>query len=137
MPHLRARFPHTNQGAKIAEQRSNDWLGSPHTNLLAWWAPKAAIIATLFVDTSLRAAVWTVALLWMGTACFLNARRCGRTHCRYTGSYYWAMIPPVLVLGFELIPASIYAWIAFAFLIVCGSWVIRWKTEQVWGRYSA
>jgi len=52
-------------------------------------------------------------------------------------SYYWAMIPPVLVLGFELIPASIYAWIAFAFLIVCGSWVIRWKTEQVWGRYSA
>jgi hypothetical protein len=22
----------------------------------------------------------------MGTACILNARRCGRTHCRYTGA---------------------------------------------------
>jgi len=28
----------------------------------------------------------------MGTACILNARRCGRTHCRYTGPYYLAMI---------------------------------------------
>ena len=93
--------------AKIAVQRSNDWLNSIHTNLVAWWVPKAAIIATLFVAGPLRAAIWTVALLWMGTACFLNARRCGRTHCRYTGPYYLAMILPVLALGFDLISASI------------------------------
>jgi len=70
---------------KITEQRSNDWLSNADTNLVAWWLPKGAIIAALFGAAPLRAAIWTVALLWMGIACILNARRCGRTHCRYTG----------------------------------------------------
>jgi hypothetical protein len=35
----------------------------------------------------------------MGTACILNARRSGRTHCRFTGPYYLAMTAPVLVLA--------------------------------------
>jgi len=122
--------------AKTAEQRSNDWLGDTRANVLAWWAPKTAIIATLFVGASLRAAVWTVALLWMGTACFLNAMRCGRTHCRYTGPYYFAMMVPVLVLGFGLTSVSMYVWLALALLIVGGGWIIRWKTEHIWGRYS-
>jgi len=114
---------------KITEQRSNDWLANAHTNLVAWWLPKSAIIAGLFAAVPLRAAVWTVALLWMGVACILNARRCGRTHCRYTGPYYLAMILPVLVLTFDLISASIYTWLALALII----W---WTTEQLWGRYS-
>jgi hypothetical protein len=122
--------------AKIAEQRSNDWLSRTHLNLLAWWVPKVAIIVTLFVAVPFRAMVWTVALLWMGTACVLNARRCGRTHCRFTGPYYLAMILPVLVLGFDQISASIYAWLALGLLIICGGWIIWWVTEQVWGRYS-
>jgi hypothetical protein len=121
---------------KIVEQRSNDWLSNAYTNLAAWWLPKGAIIAALFAAVSLRAAVWTVALLWMGIACILNARRCGRTHCRYTGPYYLMMILPVLGLAFDLISASIYAWLALAILIVCGGWLIWWMTEQLWGRYS-
>jgi hypothetical protein len=42
--------------AKIAEQRSNDWLGNAYTNLAAWWLPKGAIIAALFAAVPLRAA---------------------------------------------------------------------------------
>jgi hypothetical protein len=52
--------------AKIVEQRSNDWLNSADIKLLAWWLPKGAIIAALFVAVPLRAAVWTVALLLDG-----------------------------------------------------------------------
>jgi len=80
--------------------------------------------------------VGVVALLWMGVACVLNAKRCGRTHCRYTGPYYLAMILPVLALASRPISASIYMWAAFALLILVGGWVIRWITEQKWGRYS-
>src|SRR5260370_17636091 len=76
-------------------QTSRDWLGNIHTSLLAWWVPKAAIIAGLFVPVPFRAVIWIIALIWMGTACILNARRCNRTHCRYTGPYYLAMIVPV------------------------------------------
>lgn len=121
---------------KITEQRSNDWLSNARTNVVAWWLPKGVIVAALFAAIPLRAAIWTVALLWMATACVLNAKRCERTHCRYTGPYYVAMILPVLVLAFGPVSASIYVWFGLALLTVCGGWVIWWATEQRWGRYT-
>jgi hypothetical protein len=113
-----------------------DWVGNARTNIFAWWIPKAAIIAGLFAPVPVRAAVWSIALAWMGTACILNARRCGRTHCRYTGPYYLTMIVPVLVLAFSLISTNFYGWLALALFIVCGGWIIWWATERAWGRYS-
>lgn len=115
-------------------QTSRDWLGSIHTSLLAWWMPKAAILAGLFVPVSFRAVIWIIALIWMGTACILNARRCNRTHCRYTGPYYLVMILPVLALA--VIPSGIYAWIALGFVIVGGSKLIWLATERAWGKFS-
>ena len=113
-----------------------DWLNSAGTSFLAWWLPKLGIFVTILAAGPLRTVVWVVALLWMGVACILNAKRCGRTHCRYTGPYYLAMILPVLALASGPISASIYMWAAFALLILVGGWVIRWITEQKWGRYS-
>src|SRR5712675_3788793 len=102
--------------ANAPTQTSRDWLGSVHTSLLAWWMPKAAILAGLFVPVSARAVIWIIALIWMGTACLLNARRCNRTHCRYTGPYYLAMIVPVLALASAAAPA--YAWVILAGVIL-------------------
>src|SRR5712664_3481062 len=92
-------------------QASKDWLGSTRANALAWWIPQGAIVSALFVPVPFRAAVWVVALVWMGTACILNARRCGRTHCRYTGPYYLGMIAPVLLLASGVISVDFYAWL--------------------------
>jgi hypothetical protein len=117
-------------------QASRDWLSSPHTSALAWWIPKAAIIPGLFFPTPARAATWIIALLWMGTACILNSRWCGRTHCRYTGPYYLAMIAPVLVLASGLISGDFYAWLSLAVLILGGSTIIWWATERAWGKFS-
>jgi hypothetical protein len=117
-------------------QTARDWLGSVHTSLLAWWMPKVAILACLLVPASVRALIWIVALIWMGTACILNARRCNRTHCRYTGPYYLAMIVPVVVLGMGVVSAGIYGWISLGVLIVGGSGLIWWATERTWGKFS-
>ena len=65
-----------------------------------------------------------------GTACILNARRFGRTHCRFTGPYYLAMTVPVLVFGSGVTTAGPYAWIALAVLILLGD------TERAWGTFS-
>ena len=78
--------------------------------------------------------IWTIALLWMGVACILNSKRCGRTHCRYTGPYYLAMIVPLLALSF--ISSSIYEWITLAVIIVGGSKLIWWATERASGKFS-
>src|SRR5215471_8947445 len=39
-------------------QSSRDWLSSPHTNTLAWWIPKAAILAALFIPPPARTEIW-------------------------------------------------------------------------------
>jgi Ca2+/Na+ antiporter len=83
-----------------------------------------------------RVAVWIIALVWMGTACILNARRCGRTHCRYTGPFYFAMILPVMVLASGVAVMDFYGWLAFALFIVCAGWIIWWGTEQAWGKFT-
>jgi len=104
--------------------------------MLAWWIPHAAILAGLFVPTPIRVVIWTIALIWMGAAYLLNARQCGRTHCRYTGPYYLAMIAPVLVLGSGVVSSGIYEWIALGVIIVGGSKLIWWATERAWGKFS-
>jgi hypothetical protein len=101
-----------------------DWLGSVRTNALAWWLPICVTLAGLFVATPARMVIWIVALAWMGTACILNARRCGRTHCRFTGPYFLAMILPVLVFGEGIVPSGFYAWLALGAVILLGSKVI-------------
>ena len=122
--------------AKMAAQRSNDWLSSIRTNVMAWWGPKIFILVALFAPVPPRTAVWTVALAWMGTACILNARRCGRTHCRFTGPYYLAMIIPVLALGAGVVPSDLYGWIALGTAIILGSKIIWWMSERAWGKFS-
>jgi len=50
---------------------ANWFLASPRASTLAWWIPYATLIAALLVSAPIRAVVWTVALIWMGTACIL------------------------------------------------------------------
>jgi len=117
-------------------QTSRDWLESTPTSALAWWIPQVAIIGGLLVPLSFRVSIWIIALIWMGAACILNARRCNRTHCRYTGPYYLAMIAPVLVLGSGIVPVDFYGWLALACVILLGSKLIWWATERAWGKFS-
>jgi hypothetical protein len=117
-------------------QNSRDWLRSPRTNLLAWWIPQSAIIAGLFVPAPARTIIWIIALIWMGTACILNAKRCGRTHCRYTGPYYLAMIAPTVVIGSGVVGVGGYGWVVLACVILLGSKLIWWTTERAWGKFS-
>jgi hypothetical protein len=115
---------------------SRDWLNNTRVNLFAWWLPQATILAALAVPPFTRATIWIAALIWMGSACILNARRCGRTHCRYTGPYYLAMVVPVLLLVSGIVSADLYGWFALAVLILAGSKMIWWTTERAWGTFS-
>jgi hypothetical protein len=72
----------------VIAQPSADWAGNIRSWGLIWGLPRAVIIVGFFVDEPLRTVMWVISLGWMGTACLLNARRCGRTHCRFMGPYY-------------------------------------------------
>ena len=116
-------------------ETSRDWLRSSRASALAWWVPQSAIIIGLFFPVSLRTVIWTVALAWMGTACIANARRCGRTHCRYTGPYYLAAIAPVLALGADVVHAEFLGWLVLAAVILLSGKLIWWATERAWGTF--
>jgi hypothetical protein len=116
---------------------TRDWLRSPRTNLLGWWIPQAAIVFGLLASVPVRAAIWIVALVWMGVACILNARRCGRTHRRYTGPYYLAMVAPVFLFAVDIGSAGFFAWLILGVLILAGSRIIWWATELAWGKFSS
>ena len=117
-------------------QVAQDWLGSARASVLAWGLPHAAIVLGLAVDPLARMIIWIVALVWMGTACLLNARRCGRTHCRFTGPYYVLMTIPVLLFGSGMVAVGFYAWVVLGAVIIVGSKVIWWATERAWGKFS-
>lgn len=122
--------------ANDASKMSRDWLRSPGTNLLAWWVPLAALFAGLFASVPFRAAIWIIALGWMGIACILNARRCGHTHCRYADPYILMMIAPVILLSAGVASGGIYAWLLLGWASLLGSTLLWWTTEPVWGRFS-
>jgi hypothetical protein len=67
---------------------------------------------------------------WMGAACLLNARRCGRTHCRYTGLFYLVMILPVLAAASGIVSIVPDGWLLLAATIILGSKTIWWLTER-------
>jgi hypothetical protein len=115
---------------------SRDWLGNTRASLLAWWIPRTGIIAGLFMPVSVRTVIWIVSLTWMGLACILNAQRCGRTHCRYTGPFFLAMILPVLVLGTVGASTGLAEWIALGVLIEVGGRLLWWATERAWGTFQ-
>jgi hypothetical protein len=118
------------------ENLAGDWTGDRFTYGLVWGLPLAAMALALLADPGPRTLVWSAALLWMGTACLLNARRCGRTHCRYTGPFYLSMIVPALILGTAAAPAGLGAWLALAAVILFGGKLIWWLSERAWGRFS-
>jgi hypothetical protein len=119
-----------------AIQHSRDWLASKRANALAWWLPLAAIVLALLFPAPVRAAVWIAALIWMGTACLLNARRCQRTHCRYTGPYFIAMSLPVLLMAIGVVPGGFLAWVVLGVTILAGTALIWWGSEAALGKFS-
>lgn len=78
--------------------KPNDLL-SHKSGIFLWCLPIAAVIVGSSWP-SMRTWLWIPAFLIMGIGCLVNARRCGRLHCYFTG--------PVFVL------AAIYVALAAA-----------------------
>jgi hypothetical protein len=60
----------------------------------------------------------------MGVACLLNVRRCGRTHCYFTGPFFLVLAAMGLLYGLGVLPLGARGWSTLSLALVIGSVVI-------------
>jgi hypothetical protein len=94
------------------------------------------MLLALLLEPAPRAAVWTAMLAWMGCACLVNARRCGRMHCRYTGPYLLGMAGVVVAHAAGVLPLGGRPWVVLGVLALGGNALIWWASERLFGTYS-
>lgn len=85
----------------------------------------------------LRAAIWAICLSVMGAACALNALRCGRTHCYFTGPFFFFMALLALLYGVGIVPLGRSGWNVIALSTVAGTVVLYYVPELLFGRYRS
>lgn len=114
---------------------SKDWAGHWRSLAGLWGIPAAAILAAMLLAPLLRAVIWSVALVWMGGACIANARRCGRTHCRFTGPFYLLMAVLVVAYAAGLLPIGDRGWAILGTTTIAGTALLWWASERFWGLF--
>ena len=120
----------------MSDCTKTDWAASRVALALVWGLPAVAMLFALLLEPGLRAAVWIAMLIWMGSACLLNARQCGRTHCRYTGPFFLGMAGLVAAHAAGVLPLGTQPWLMLGSLVVAGNALIWWASERLFGTYS-
>lgn len=79
--------------------------------------------------------LWTVGFAWIGVGCLVNARRCHRRHCYYTGPLYLGLAAASLTYGLGVLPLGRHGWGLIAVLAILGALLFGCVLEKVSGRY--
>ncbi|MGH6814184.1 MAG: hypothetical protein ACREC6_00605 [Hyphomicrobiaceae bacterium] len=114
---------------------AKDWAGDWRTLAGLWGLPGAAMLAAAWLEPPLRAVVWSAMLIWMGSACLANARRCGRTHCRFTGPFFLVMAAVVAGYAAGGLQFGPYDWAIVAAIAAIGNALIWWGSERLLGTF--
>lgn len=114
---------------------ASDLAGNLRTLFANWGVPSLAMLATAWATPGVRGLVWVSALLWMGAACFMNARRCGRTHCRYTWPFLVVMAGLIALEALGALPLGASGWLWLGVMTLIGFALIWWGSEHMIGRF--
>lgn len=114
-----------------------DLLDNPGTAGVFFGIPIAALIVSsvLHVDPLWRTIIWTLSLATMGTACVLNALRCRRTHCYFTGPFFLVLAIVTLLFGIGLLPLGRFGWSILSLALLVGTVLLCCVPEAAFGRY--
>ncbi len=91
----------------MPENDSNDHAAQPLPFFWSWGLPIVVLISTNFMSDLLPfvaiIAIMAGSFFWMGLACMLNAKRCRRRHCYYSGPIFIIGGIAILLVGFEVV----------------------------------
>jgi len=104
-------------GRKNSSTRKRQDLVCTPAALWLWGLPIGLVIfATSLwnahqLPATMTGVIVTMATAWIGVACYLNGRRCGRTHCKIDG----VLLPLLSLAGvLNLLGVTSFGWNAYA-----------------------
>lgn len=120
----------------MSDCKTNDWGRSCWNRgfVVAWGVPILAMILSASVGFGVDW-IWPISLAWMGAACLVNARRCGRRHCYITGPFLLAMAAVSGLYGVGVLDLGSNGWQHIGNLTVIGGLLLCCIPELIWGRY--
>ena len=101
---------------------------------LTWGIP---VVLLLISPVRYFVIVWPTLLTFMGVACLLNARSCGRIHCYVTGPFFLLLAGVGLLYGLGVLPLGVTGWSTLSVALVIGSAVFICVPEGIFGRYRS
>jgi hypothetical protein len=110
-----------------------DWTSGVR-GCLTWGLPAALLILS---PVQYFVVVWPTMLTFMGVACLLNASRCGRVHCYFTGPFFLLLALIGLLYGLDVVPLGARGWSRLSVALVVGSVAFIWAPEWLFGRYRS
>jgi hypothetical protein len=126
-------FTIMNQGVPGKER---DLLRSHWALSLFWVGPWILIIGTSSTGNITHTAIWTFGFTVGGIACLINARRCGRLHCFYTGPLYLLAAMTSLLYGLGILPLGPHGWNWIASVAAILSLMACCGLEMIFGKYK-
>ena len=117
--------------------RSRDILTNPWLTLTFFVLPVIAMVlaGSANVSNGWRTVVWTAALATMGTACVVNALRCGRLHCYLTGPFFLALAVVALLFGLGVVPLGRNGWNLIGLATLVGAIFLCCVPEWLFGTH--
>ena len=102
--------------------------------LLVYGVPWAAmqLVGNLSHSTLAVASTWVAGFTVMGTACMVNALRCGRVHCWFTGPWFLLAAAVTVLRYLEVVEI---AWSTILNAGPLGALLLFFVSEKIWGRY--
>ena len=117
--------------------RNKDFTADRVTASLLWGVPHIVFIIGIFTNPMLRTILWPSALSIAGTACLINAFRCGRMHCYFTGPFYLLMAVLSLLYGIGILHFGHLGWIWIGSAVVIVGPILTRIPERIYGKYIA
>lgn len=104
-------------------------------SILIWVVPAVILAVTAGLGGPYLVVTWPVLLTFMGAACLLNARRCGRLHCFITGPYFLILALLSLLYGLGIVPLGPHGWQWLTDGLLIGGCVLTCVPEWLFGKY--
>ncbi|MEE9295767.1 MAG: mercuric transporter MerT family protein [Phycisphaerae bacterium] len=109
--------------------RQNDLIAGSGTFWFFWGLPIVTFVAAGLLPPTPRLFVWAGALMWAGTGCLINSRRCGRLHCYITGPLWVLGGVAILLHGLGIVPLPM-SWMAIP---IIGGTILAFVLERIRG----